>query len=197
MKKDSEDKKEVKDISATEKKNHKDSSGEQPVSSEWEELRRKANLAEEYYDKLLRLGAEFENARRRMQKEKEDFIFFANQKLLSELLPIADDFERLLEGLEKNHIDEGLSTGIKIIHKRLQEVLEKNGLVRMKVIGEKFDPTRHEALMIVDTTEHPEDTIVEEIRSGYLLYNKVLRPAVVKVAKRKEKSSAPEQQSTN
>jgi len=155
-------------------------------SSEWEELKKKASLAEEYYDKLLRLGAEFENARKRMHKEKEEIIRFANHELITEILPIIDDFDRLLEGLANKQIDENILEGIKMIQKRLYDVLNKNGLTRMKVVGEKFDPTKHEALMTIETDEHPEDTIVEEIRSGYFLYDKVLRPAVVKVAKKKD-----------
>ncbi|MCM8784594.1 MAG: nucleotide exchange factor GrpE [Candidatus Omnitrophica bacterium] len=152
---------------------------------EWEALQKKASLAEEYYDKLLRLQAEFENARRRMDKEKTEIIHFANQSLFMEMLPVVDDFDHLLNGLERNQVKEDIFVGIEMIRKRLSKIMEENGLVRMKVVGEKFDPTRHEALMTVETDEFPEDTIVEEIRSGYLFYDKVLRPAVVKVAKKK------------
>ncbi|MGE4357134.1 MAG: nucleotide exchange factor GrpE [Candidatus Omnitrophota bacterium] len=193
MKKNNEENKKTNQVPSDKKQEEKGSSLEnrkekklQFSPSEWEDLQKKAKLAEEYYDRLLRLGAEFENARRRMQKEKEEFISFANHKLLSDLLPIVDDFERLLEGLKNNEVDEGIATGVKMIWKRLYEVLEKNGLERMKVIGEKFDPTKHEAIMVIETDEYPEDSIVEEIRSGYLLHQRVLRPAVVKVAKRKQ-----------
>ncbi|MCM8766167.1 MAG: nucleotide exchange factor GrpE [Candidatus Omnitrophica bacterium] len=157
-------------------------------ASEWEALQKKASLADEYYDKLLRLQAEFENARRRMLKEKEEIVQFANQSLLEEILPIVDDFEHFFNGLTENQIPQNIRVGIEMIQKRLTKVLEENGLTRMKVVGERFDPARHEALMMVETDAHPEDTIVEEIRSGYLLYDKVLRPAIVKVAKKKRET---------
>lgn len=158
-------------------------------SSELDELKKKASLAEEYYDKLLRLGAEFENARKRMSKEREEIIRFANHRLISEMLIIVDDFDRLMAGLENKQIEESIREGVKIIQKRFYDILEKNGLSRMSVVGERFDPTKHEAIMTIETDEYPEDTVVEEIRSGYFFYDKVLRPAIVKVAKKKTESS--------
>ncbi len=170
-------------------------------ASELDELNKKARLGDEYYDKFLRLGAEFDNARKRMAREKEDLIKFAAQGLISEFLPIVDDFDRLIEGIKNNQINAGFLEGIKMIQKRIHALLEENGLARMKVVGEKFDPAKHEALIAVETDEYPEETIIEEIRSGYLLYDKVLRHAVVKVARKKtdsqEGTSAPEHQSTS
>lgn len=152
------------------------------LAPELEELNKKAKFCDEYQDKLMRLGAEFDNARKRMQKEKEELTRFASQELIMEILPVVDDFDRLMDGIKDVQANGAVLEGIKMIQKRIHEVLIKNGLVKMEVVGEKFDPAKHEALLTVQTDEYPEGTIIEEARSGYLLHDKILRHAVVTVA---------------
>jgi len=130
----------------------------------------------------LRLQAEFDNARKRMLKEQEIFEERANAKLLTELVDVIDDFERALSSVEQETEIERMKSGIEMIYKRAQEILKSHGLEEMKAVGQTFDPTRHEAVGFVETTEQPESTVVEELRRGYLFKGTVVRPATVKVA---------------
>ncbi len=188
MEKHEHNKKNKGEIPVSEHKNEESPKDRVEVSvSEFEELNKKAGLCGEYQDKLLRLGAEFDNARKRMQKEKEELTRFASQELIMEILPVVDDFDRLMDGIKDIQADGAVLEGIKMIQKRIHEVLIKNGLVKMEAVGEKFDPAKHEALLTVETDEYPEGTIIEDARSGYLLHDKILRHAVVTVARNKEK----------
>jgi molecular chaperone GrpE len=164
-------------------------------AGELEELKKKAVSCDEYRDKFLRLSAEFDNARKRMLKEKEELTRYAASGLIMEILPIIDDFDRLMEGVRNNQLNGAVLEGIRMIQKRLHEVLARDGLNKMKVVGEKFDPAKHEALMSLETDEYPEHTVVEEIRSGYLLHDKVLRHAIVKVATAKTTKELPKDES--
>ncbi|MEW5768102.1 MAG: nucleotide exchange factor GrpE [bacterium] len=148
---------------------------------ELEELKTKAHLADDYLDHLKRLKAEFENFKKRMIREKEQFLKLANEGLILELLPVMDNFERAINHGEDN--SEGLLEGMKLIKKQWDDVLAKRGLSRMEVVGQKFDPTKHEAMLHMESEEHPEEHITEELISGYQLNDKVLRPAKVVVSK--------------
>ncbi|MCX5657449.1 MAG: nucleotide exchange factor GrpE [Candidatus Omnitrophica bacterium] len=187
MEKHEHNKKNKEEIPVPEHKNEK--SPEETIEvfvSEFEELSKKAGLCSEYQDKLLRLRAEFDNARKRMQKERDELTRFASQELIMEILPVVDDFDRLMDGIKDIQANGAVLEGIKMIQKRIHEVLIKNGLVKMETVGEKFDPAKHEALLTVETDEYPEGTIIEEARSGYLLHDKILRHAVVTVATAKD-----------
>ncbi len=145
----------------------------------------KKQLAEEK-DRFLRLNAEFDNFRKRTLKEKEEFIKYANEKLILELIDVFEALERGLENARKSDNKDKLIEGIELVYKQFKNVLEKNGLVPIKAVGEKFDHYRHEAMMQTLTDEYEEDTILEEFARGYMLNGKVIRYSKVRVAKKKE-----------
>lgn len=136
--------------------------------------------AQDYYDRLLRLQADFENFRRRSRQEKDDFYKYASEQLVIALLPVLDNFGLAL-ATEGDSI-EGFKAGVQMIHRQLLDVLAAEGVTPIQAMGEPFDPTRHEAVAQDDSGEHPANTIVEEFRKGYCLRDKVIRPAMVKVA---------------
>lgn len=142
-------------------------------------LEQQTALAEDYLTRLQRLQADFENFRRRVTKEKEDFAKYASESLICSMLPILDNFERALASGESGN----LLTGVEMIFRQFKEVLEKEGLCPINAVDNPFDPNCHEAVMQVETDEHPDNTVIEEFQKGYLLKDKVIRPAMVKVAK--------------
>lgn len=152
-------------------------------------LKEKAAKADEYFDKLLRLQADFENFKKRQDRERADFIKYANENLIVGLLNILDDFERAVDSAKNSNDSKTLLQGVDMIRQHFQEALEERGLVRIDPQGEPFDPERHEAVMHVETDEYPENTVIEVLRKGYGLNDKILRPAVVKVAKKKTQES--------
>lgn len=149
-----------------------------------EQLEEKAKLAEDYFERLLRSEAELDNFKKRIGKEKADFLKYANESLIYELLGAIDNFERAVAAAEKKEDFKLLEQGVEMILKELHDVLKRRGVGRIEALGVPFDPHRHEALAYVACEEHPENTVVEEIQKGYLLEDKVIRPAVVKVSKK-------------
>lgn len=141
---------------------------------------------DEEKDRCLRLNAEFENLRKRTQKEKEEFVKYANEKLIIELIDIMESLERGLENAKGSDNKDKLIQGMELIYKQLKSVLEKNGLVPIKALGEKFDPYKHEAMMQTPSQDDEEDMILEEFTRGYMLSNKVIRYSKVRVSKNKE-----------
>lgn len=140
-----------------------------------------ARLAEAK-DQYLRKAADFENFRKRMIREKQDAIDFANQALLLDLIPIIDDFERAIQSAGSSKDFESLYEGIGMIEKRLISQLEaKWGLKRFDSAGEPFDPNRHEALMMEKSAEIDEPVVQEDFLKGYTLKDRVVRSAKVKV----------------
>lgn len=154
----------------------------------YEALKRKAQISDEQYDRLLRLQADFENAKKRMAKEKQDLIKYANEDLICEFLPVVDNFERALVHAEGSQNTRSIVEGIKLIQKQMNEVLANYGLRQIPSVGEKFDPNKHEAIMKVESDQHLEDTVVEELQKGYTLNERVIRAAVVKVAVKKKEA---------
>lgn len=141
---------------------------------------------EQEKDRCLRLNAEFENQRKRLQKEKEEFVKYANEKLIIELIDIMESLERGLENAKGSKNNEKLIQGMELIYKQLKNVLEKNGLVAIKALGEKFDPYKHEAMMQTLSDDNEEGMILEEFARGYMLNNKVIRYSKVRVSKNKD-----------
>lgn len=144
------------------------------------------NEKQELYDRLLRSQAEFENARRRAERERTEFVQYAGMELVREILPVVDDFERALqsgaglaEGPAKDYIK-----GIELIYQRLVDRLTKIGLEPMEAAGKLFDPNLHQAVERVETDEVPDQTVVSEFQRGYFFKGRLLRPAMVKVAVR-------------
>jgi len=150
-------------------------------------LKAEAEKAKEYWDKLLRLQADFENNRKRQEKEKQEFFRFANEGIILELLNILDDLERTVELAQGKHQDiSAFLKGVEMILAHLYEMLKEYGLRPIEAEGKLFDPHFHEALMQVEDKDLPEHTIVEELQKGYLLNDKVIRTSKVKVSKKTE-----------
>ena len=131
-------------------------------------------------DRLARAQAEFENARRRAGKEQQDFRDYATADAIKALLPVIDSFERALQAKS----DGGeFRSGVELIYKQLQDVLAKLGVRPIPAKGEPFDPHYHEAIEIVESNEAPDHVVLEELQRGYKFKDRLLRPAMVKVAK--------------
>lgn len=141
-----------------------------------------AELAE-LKDKYLRLYAEFENYKKRVQKEKEDLITYGNESLLYELLVVLDNLEMALKHSTDN-ISEGLVKGVEITLREFQRVTEKFGLTSIQALGKPFDPSLHHAMSQVERTDVDDKTVAEEFRKGYMFGDKVLRPSLVAVSKK-------------
>lgn len=144
-------------------------------------VREKTAEAENNYNRALRLQADYENLRRRTRQEREELLKFGSEQLIKNLLPVLDNFERALASAGDG--GEKFISGVEMIHRKLNEVLNAEGLTPIPAKGEPFDPNLHEAVMQVEDTGEPENTIAEELRRGYYLKGKVIRPSMVKVAK--------------
>lgn len=167
--------------------------GQDPVTlsqKEYDELKAEAEKGKESHDQYVRTYAELENARKRFQKEKNELAKFANTELISAILPIVDNLDRALESIKKNGeqspelIENPVLAGVELIRKQFHEFLDQQGVKHFDSVGEKFDPHRHEALMEVEMEDKEEGIIVEEIQKGYFLWDRLIRPAVVKIAKK-------------
>ncbi|UUZ96163.1 nucleotide exchange factor GrpE [Paenibacillus sp. P25] len=146
------------------------------------ELEKHKRLAEENYQRYLRAQADFDNYRRRTMKEKEEFAKYASQKLIEQMLPVVDNFERALATSKDSKDYDALAKGIDMIFRQLDQVLAAEGLKPMESVGTPFNPEFHQAIMQVESEEHEEGIVVEEVQKGYMLKDKVLRPAMVKVS---------------
>lgn len=160
----------------------------QPVSEQAElaqALEQKTREAAEANEKYLRTYADFENYRKRVQRDMAEFRKYANEQLALELLTVVDHL-----GLALKHAGEsgenvmGLQEGVELVHKQFRDVLDKFGVKTFAAAGEPFDPARHDALMQVETDELPENKVVAVLQDGYLYYDKVLRHAKVSVSKK-------------
>ncbi len=165
---------------------------EAKLEAQEEELKKSKELAQENQDKYLRLYAEFENFRKRVQKEKEDLNRYAHEQVIKELLPILDNFERALSHAETAQDVKVLLEGIKMVEKQMVSTLENFGLKSFASLGEIFNPHMHEAMAHQDSEEHEPDTVMQEYRRGYTLHGKLVRPALVSVAKKPEGESVPD-----
>lgn len=135
----------------------------------------------EHYDQLLRLKAEFENTKKRLERDKIEAVKFANEQLLIEILPIVDNLDRALASLAEGHDLEKIKKGLKIAQDELHKVLEENGVEMVKSQGSLFDPKFHEAVATVDDEKLKDGTVVDEIQRGYLLNGRLIRPSLVRV----------------
>jgi len=154
---------------------------------ELEELKRQL---QDKQDRLLRALADTENLRRRGQRDREDYVKYANETLLRDLIPVLDNFDRALAAARAAGQGGNVLNGIELIQRELLRVLEKAGLSRYSAVGERFDPTRHEAIARVVSADSAPDTVVHETAAGYLLNGRVLRPALVAVAAAPDEDAA-------
>ena len=145
-----------------------------------EEQEEKVNPEDEALnERYLRLMADFQNFKRRTEKEKSDIYAFANEKLIGELLNVIDNFER---AMASGDAEDNFYKGMEMILKQLLGVIEKAGASEIKALGEDFDPNFHNAIMMEDSTEYESGKVTGVLQKGYVLNNKVIRPAMVKVA---------------
>lgn len=150
------------------------------TSAEAGELQKLRSERDTLLDRLARLQAEFENARKRAAREQQEFRDFATADAIKALLPALDSFERALQA-PTNQLNE-FRGGVELIYKQLQDALSKLGVRPIPAKGEHFDPHVHEAIEMVETTDVPDHQVVDELQRGYKLKDRLLRPAMVKVA---------------
>ena len=155
--------------------------------AEVDELRRKLAEKEEEtranYDRFLRERAELENFKKRMLRERAEALRFASEPLIRDLLPVVDNLERALEHGEGN--GKSIIEGVQLVLKSLLDALERHGVKRIEAVGEPFDPTRHEAMACLESIEHEPNRVMQQHHTGYLLHERLLRPALVTVSGRK------------
>jgi len=154
---------------------------------EVEDLKRKIEEKEkevkEQHDRLLRVAADFENFKKRAAREKEEWIKFANEDLMKSILPFVDNLERAVNHAEKV-VDTGVMIeGVRLTLQQLLQTLNKFGLSPFESVGKPFDPAMHEAMLVVETDQVEPNLVVEEFQKGYLLSDRLLRPATVSVSK--------------
>ncbi len=153
-------------------------------------LEAKEQEARENYDRLLRVLAEFENYKKRTTREMEEFRKFANQSLIKEMLSVVDNLELALTSAgNSNNADKGLREGLEMTHREILRVLEKFHVRPIEAKGQPFDPAFHEAVMQEESTELPDNTVVNELQRGYMIHDRLLRPAMVVVAKSGKKKA--------
>ena len=157
------------------------------TAAEVEDLRRQ--LAEKQ-DRLLRAVAEVDNVKRRTQRERDEYVRYANEGLVRDLLPILDNFDRALDAARATQEAAKVVEGVALIHRELLKALERVGVTRYSAVGERFDPNRHDAAGRVVSVNQPPDTVVAELTAGYLLNGRVLRPAQVVVAAAPDEDAA-------
>ena len=167
----------------TRKHPHDESEGEAPSANSMEQkiAELESELAEAR-SKYLRLAADFENYKKRVRQEQLETIQHASAELIGRLLPVLDDLNNVLDHKPRG-IDESWVKGLELSVRKLEEALGTHGLQAIDAVGARFDPKQHEAVGHEETTEHPEDTVVSELRRGYRLRDRVVRPALVKLAR--------------
>ena len=136
-------------------------------------------------DQVLRLKADFDNTRKRLERDKIEATKYANERLLAEILPVMDNVDRALASISEGHDPEKVKQGLRIAQEELHKVLEMHGVELVKALGNEFDPRFHEAVAMVETDEAKEGFVVEEVQRGYVLNGRLIRPSRVKVAQAK------------
>jgi len=155
---------------------------EEELSNTKKIVQEKDNLSREYLKHLERLQADFDNYKKRQEKKQREFIEFANERLINNLLSVIDNLERALDSTKNEKDTRAIKEGINNTLKDFRNILKKEGVKPIQSIGHRFDPYKHEAVMRIDTDKYSEDTVIEEFQKGYYIKSKVLRPAMVKVA---------------
>lgn len=150
-----------------------------PLQQEVDKLKQEKD---EVYGRFLRLQAEFDNFKKRTQKQKEADRKYKSQDLVNDLLPAVDNFERALQ-VESSEENAGLVEGITMVYRQLKDALKSAGVEEIETTGKEFDPNLHHAVMQIEDDELEANTVVEELQKGYMLKDRVIRPAMVKVNK--------------
>ncbi len=157
-----------------------------------QELEKAKAQAAEYLEGWQRTQAEFANYKKRNEQERQELLKLANATLIAKLLPIMDDFERAFQTLPRSLARLTWIDGIALIHRRLQAILEAEGLTVIETKGQSFDPLLHEAVSYEEVEGYDDGQIIEEVQKGYKLHDRILRPALVRVARGKPAPKAEE-----
>ncbi|WP_081755900.1 nucleotide exchange factor GrpE [Paucisalibacillus sp. EB02] len=152
------------------------------IEKQKEEMNKLQKEKEELYQKFLRTQAEFDNFKKRSIKEREAAAKYKAQDLAIELLPAIDNFERALQ-VEVDESNKGLLEGISMVYRQLIDALKSQGLKEIEAVGKEFDPNIHQAVIQVEDESMESNVVVEELQKGYLIKDRVIRPAMVKVNK--------------
>ncbi len=141
--------------------------------------------AADNYDRFLRLGAEFENYKKRVQRQMDDHRKYSNTELIKDLLPVVDNLERAIAAYHDNrsNIEACMVEGVEMTLKEVLNILEKHNATQVEAQGKPFDPNYHEAVMQEESEQHPENTVINELQKGYLLHDRLIRPSMVVVSK--------------
>lgn len=140
--------------------------------------------AQENYDRLLRLSAEFDNYKKRTARETAELVKYANEGLIKELLNIVDNLERAIESAgQESDADNPLKQGVQLTLDEVLKILERFNVKPVKAVGEPFDPAFHQAMMQQTSADHPANTVISEMQKGYVMHDRLLRPSMVVVAK--------------
>jgi molecular chaperone GrpE len=161
--------------------NPPESSGE--LAEVRQALAEKTKEAEENYTRLLRLAADMENLRKRQERERADLLHFANESLVKELLPVVDNLERALDHGRQLKAPQALLEGIEMVHHGFLKVLDRFGVTAHDSLGQQFDPAFHNAMMQEEAPDVPDGSVIKELQKGYLMNQRLLRPAMVVVAR--------------
>lgn len=140
-------------------------------------------LAKDYLSRLQWLQAEFENLKKRSSKEREEYIEFANESLVSKLLDALDNLERAVESAKRSEAKESFVQGLEMIYEQFRDILKREGLTPIEAVGKVLDPFEHEAVEQVQSADHEDGMVIEEVQRGYKFKSKILRPSKVKVVK--------------
>jgi molecular chaperone GrpE len=175
------------------KPDHRSDSAEEIVDSQSErqdelselrdKLQAKATESEENYQRYLRQVAEVDNFKKRLNREREDAIRYANENLIKDILPVIDNLERAIAHAQGGSDGKPLVQGVEMVLRGLLDVLSKHGVVQVPAVGAVFDPSKHEAMAQVESSEYQPNIIINEHHKGYLFRDRLLRPALVTVSK--------------
>ncbi|MBW2603593.1 MAG: nucleotide exchange factor GrpE [Deltaproteobacteria bacterium] len=184
----------VEDTGKENNDNKKDELNEQNVSEPldpFKEMEKKVESLEkeskESHDRLLRASAEFENYKKRAAREMNDFRKFANESFVKAMLPVIDNLDRAIESSNNEKpAENSMLEGVNMTLKEILKVLEQFGVKRFDSIGDTFDPCIHQAVMQEETEGHAENSVVKELQKGYMIHDRLLRPAMVIVSKKPE-----------
>ena len=156
---------------------------ESEIAALREQLENKETEAKTNYDRFLRQAAEFENYKKRTSRDRDDAIRFAKESVIKDLLPIIDNLERAVAHASGGGNGKPLVEGVEMVLRSLVDALGKHGVTQISAVGQPFDPAKHEAMAQLETDAHEPNSVVEELHKGYLLHDRLLRPALVTVAK--------------
>ena len=157
--------------------------GQQDLAELREKLQSKEQESKENYERYLRQVAEVDNFKKRVNREKEDAIRYANENLIKDILPVMDNLERAIAHAQGGGNGKPLVEGVEMVLRGLLDVFSKHGVVQVPAVGEVFDPGKHEAMAQVESSQYQPNTVINEHHRGYLLRDRLLRPALVTIAK--------------